>query len=143
MLDSKITAITPRFDVRDVTKAAEWYRDRLEFAVGNYFRPDGAEPLFVVVSRPPVAIQLMRRSVEAALKPRSVDMRLVGAYMYVKNIDRLFEHLKSFDDVTFIYELGDYAYSRREFGVLDPDGHYLGFAEEARRQWRKRLQRVE
>lgn len=95
---------TPRLRVRDVRRAAEWYRDRLGFAIGEYFPSNDGRPGFVIVERDAARIQLaLIPAGEAGANPDGTT-NPGGVYIDVCNIDGLYDELKQ-RGARFLYDI--------------------------------------
>lgn len=137
-----VTGVAPMFLVDDVARTAEWYRDRLGFEIGEYFREDHGphnagdhdhpalgEAIFVIVSRDGQRVMFGRTEQRGHGVHSNHDFKHVSpdAYFWVDGVEELFAHLKHAGDVAFIYELELMSYGLAEFGLKDCDGRLLTF----------------
>jgi uncharacterized glyoxalase superfamily protein PhnB len=132
------------FIVDDVERTAEWYREKLGFEIGEYFREDhgphgdgsaddeyhagAGEALFVIVERDGQRVMFGRSHrpghgvfSNATFRPYSSD-----AYFWVDGVREYFETVKQ-AGVEFHYELELQPYGLEEFAVKDCDGRALTF----------------
>jgi uncharacterized glyoxalase superfamily protein PhnB len=130
------------FLVDDVERTAEWYRDRLGFEIGDYFRDDHGphdaddhdhpalgEAVFVIINRDGQRVMLSRTEQKGHgvrsnhdVKPMSPD-----AYFWIDGVEALFEEVKRAGQVTFAHELTVMPYGLAEFALRDCDGRLLTF----------------
>ncbi len=137
-----VTGVAPMFLVDDVARTAEWYRDRLGFSIGDYFREDHGphnagdsdhpalgEAIFVILERNGHRIMFGRAERRGHGVHSNHDFKHVSpdAYFWVDGVEGLFAHLKRAGDVTFIYELELMSYGLAEFGLKDCDGRLITF----------------
>ena len=136
-----LTGVAPMFLVDDVARTAEWYRDRLGFAIGDYFRDDhgphdesdtdhpaAGEPVFVILDRDGHRLMLGRTDQKGvgvfslrSFKPYSSD-----AYFWVDGIEAYFASVKG-TGAALSFELAMQPYGLAEFQVVDPDGRHITF----------------
>jgi uncharacterized glyoxalase superfamily protein PhnB len=111
----------PTLRVADLQRSIDWYTEILGFdAQGRADDDGGGEYCFVRAG-----------SVEVLL---STGSYLGGAptftgtlYFHVKGVDALFARVRGRADV--VWPLEQQEYGTREFGIRDPDGYMLAFAE--------------
>lgn len=124
-MESKLEAVAPVFLVKDVRRAAEYYRDRLGFELGDYF---GEPPEFTIVRRDAVRIAMRRAdrgrvNSNRALKPEAID-----AYIWVSDIDALYRQFVANEvPVAHAPELQEYGI--REIEIRDLDSYVLTFGQ--------------
>ena len=119
-----LRAVSPHFVVDDVTKAAEYYRDKLGFRILERLAD---LPKFALVRRDKVVFHFDQgappRDAGPARRPG-----LYSAYVLVDGVDALAEELRS-RGATVIEGPVDRFYNMREVVVEDPWGHVVAFAE--------------
>jgi Glyoxalase/Bleomycin resistance protein/Dioxygenase superfamily len=90
---ARLKSIAPQFAVPDVIAAAEHYRDILGFRILGYF---GQPPVFSIVARDHVEIQLGKADRSAAPAPNSAQRKDgLDAYVWVSDVDSLYAELKT------------------------------------------------
>jgi catechol 2,3-dioxygenase-like lactoylglutathione lyase family enzyme len=122
----KPSGIAPHFLVEDVARAAEYYRDKLGFEIGSYFRNP---PVFVIVQRDGVAIQLARMEAGRGGSNRNWKEEAFDAYVWVPDVDRLYREFtasKAHISQTPILR----EYGMKEMAVQDADGYVIRFGED-------------
>lgn len=122
---TRLHSVTPILMVRDVVRAAEFYRDKLgfkiEFLHGN--------PVFYgAVTRDEVCLHLrfVHRPNFAVLASREV--LLILATIEVNDVKALFEEFET-RGVDFLQRLTRQAWGGLDFYVRDPDGNTISFVE--------------
>lgn len=118
-----IKAAIPVVFVANVARSAEFFRQRLGFAVDFLH----GEPAFYAgVSRDGVVLHL-RFVHEPVLKEGLCEQEsLLAAFILVENVKALFEEYKS-RDVSFVSTLRKEPWGGPTFTVSDPDGNRLCF----------------
>jgi uncharacterized glyoxalase superfamily protein PhnB len=124
-MEAKLDAIAPVFLVGDVRRAAEYYRDRLGFELGDLF----GEPLeFTIVRRDAVRIALRRAGSSGTGSNRKWKPEAIDAYIWVSDINRLYlQFVANGAPVSGPPELQEYGI--REVEVSDLDGYVLTFGQ--------------
>ena len=92
---ARFQSISPQFVVPDVIVAAEYYRDVLGFQILGYFYEP---PVYSIVRRDTVEIHLGRvdPNADAAAAPNTPHREdSIDAYIWVDDVDALFQELKS------------------------------------------------
>ena len=92
---ARLRAISPQFVVPDVIAAAEYYRDVLGFEILGYFYQP---PVYSIVRRDAVEIHLGKAdpNADAAAAPNTPHREdSIDAYVWVDDLDPLYEELKS------------------------------------------------
>lgn len=120
-------AVQPVLPVRDVRKAAEWYRDTLGFTV-DFIWGDPAEHARVIAvdHAARVGIQLSQSSVDTSRMQKAGWIMIhVGA-----GIETLYEEYRS-RGVAIGREIGTRPWGMIDFDIVDPDGNTIRFAGEA------------
>lgn len=128
---TSLNQVAPQFRVPDVVRTAEWYRDHLGFAIGDYFTVQNGEQhttVFVHLRRDGVVLQVGRSEDGRASSNQDATPFAMDAYMWVSGVRDLFEEFRV-RGVTFLYELHMTDYGMWEFALLDCDGHSIGFGE--------------
>jgi len=125
-MPSKPEGIAPLFLVKDVVRAAEYYRDKLGFEIGPYFLDP---PVFVIVQRGKIAIMLSltkdaHGGSNTVWKRESFD-----AYIWVDDVDALYAELQQLQaDIVSPPQLR--IYGMKELEVRDLDGYVICFGED-------------
>jgi len=125
-MPSKPTGIAPHFLVEDVVRAAEYYRDKLGFEVGRYFQDP---PVFVIIQRDGVAIQLSRSDGGRGGSNRKWKSEAVDAYIWVGHVDRLYRDLAA-REAMILQAPQLKEYGMKEMDVRDADGYVIRFGED-------------
>lgn len=132
-----ITGVAPMFLVDDVARTAEWYRDRLGFEIGEFFRqhhyhgehpPDGmGEPVFVILGRNGQRLMLGKTMSAGEGVRSNTDAKQwsCDAYFWVEGIAALHAQCRSAGAKPGALE--ETPYGLAEFKVRDCDGHALTF----------------
>lgn len=130
-IPKQLFGIAPYFLVRDVVKAAEYYRDALGFSYPQFW---GVPPAFCMPRRDGVTIMLSQtqdasiiRSNAKARGDESWD-----AYVWVKDADALYAEVKPRGAIIAYEPVLQDEYGNREFAVRDLDGYLIAFGSEAR-----------
>jgi uncharacterized glyoxalase superfamily protein PhnB len=113
--------------VEDVQRAADYYRDRLGFAVSIY----EADPaLYGSAERDSCHVHFAHYD-GARGQPNSnvVPPDMFDAYFWPVDVDALYGELEG-RGATIIQPLTDQPYGLREFRVQDPDGYILAFGKQ-------------
>ena len=113
---AKLTKACPLFPAPDVGAAAEWYRDRLGFAV-RFALED-----YAIVEREGLELHLWRCADRALAEQTS-------AYIRVEDVDGIRLQLASASRGGRVSEVQDREWGMREFYVRDPAGNLLRFGE--------------
>ncbi|MCP4903135.1 MAG: hypothetical protein GY906_39745 [bacterium] len=116
--------VGPQFKVKDVADAVAFYSTALGFEV-DYF--SGDPPSYAVVFRDEVYVHLCSGDDWAkGLGPSA-------AFIAVKGIAELWEHVEEFADIEMIYPLDDRDYGDEvrfsDFAIADLDGNILRIGE--------------
>ncbi len=127
-----LTDVIPNLIVADIDRSTAFYRDALEFAVVTTV-PDVKPFVFVWLQRGPVSVFL--NTAEGTHIPELARPSAGTATMFVtleaenaaKGVDALFEAVK--DKARVVMPLTTQFYGMREFGIVDPDGYILFFAQ--------------
>lgn len=121
----------PMFFVRDVTKAADFYRDVLGF---KYQEIWGHPPCFAMPHRDGFIFMLSQVDDPSRVLPNGADGKSWDAYVWVLDADALFEELKA-KGAEIVHEPVDRPfYGNREFAIKDLDGYIIAFAHDIERR---------
>ena len=129
-----LTDVTPNLIVSDIDRSAAFYRDLLGFSVVTTV-PEQAPFVFVWLQRGGVSVFLNARAAAEADLPLWAGRSAGGLSMFMMleadsvaaGIDALFGAIES--QATVVMPLKDQFYGMREFGILDPDGYVIFFAQ--------------
>jgi uncharacterized glyoxalase superfamily protein PhnB len=118
---TRFIAIMPVLKVTDLSRSIAWYVDVLGFsAQGRSTDDGGGEHCFVQAGETEILL--------------STGSHLGGSpsftgtlYFRVEGVDELFERIQSRAEI--VWPLERQEYGTREFGIRDPDGYVLAFAE--------------
>lgn len=121
----QLTGAIPVLFVRDVTRAATFFKEKLRFRVDFLY---GAPPFYGSVSRDDARMHLrfVHEPYFAELAQR--EESLIAAFIEVSNVNALFSEFES-RGVAFAQGLVDQAWGGLDFQVRDPDGNRICFAE--------------
>jgi hypothetical protein len=122
----KPKGIAPHFLVEDVKRAAEFYRDRLGFEIGPYFRDP---PAFVIVQRDDVAIQLARMDSSRGGPNRLWKEETFDAYVWVADVERLHREFAA-RGAAIAQTPTLWEYGMKEMDVRHADGFVIRFGED-------------
>jgi lactoylglutathione lyase len=121
--------LTPNLLVASVERSLAFYVDTLGFARGMTV-PDASPFVFAAVTSGDVEI-FVNDAATAVKEYPAFAGKPIGAtgtmYIEVEGVDALHERIKS--SVTITMPLVTQFYGMREFGILDPDGYVITFAE--------------
>ncbi len=126
----KLTGVTPNLFTENLHRSVAFYRDVLGFAVVMTV-PDAAPFVFCWLQRDDV--NLFVNDIATAKKelpdvPSLVVGRSgVSIFVHMNGIAELWDAVK--DRAPVVQALKDQWYGMTEFGVLDPDGYIVTFAE--------------
>ncbi|MFZ0037339.1 MAG: hypothetical protein WAK91_07965 [Candidatus Acidiferrales bacterium] len=126
----QLLGIAPFFLVRDVVKAAEYYRDALGFSYPRFW---GEPPCFCMPHRDGLIIMLSQTQDASIIRPNGKACRDESwdAYVWVKDADALYAEVKPRGAIIAYEPLLKEEYGNREFGVRDIDGYLLAFGSDA------------
>ena len=131
----KLTDVVPNLIVADIDRSTAFYREVLGFSVVATV-PDQSPFVFVWLQRDEVSVFLNAQSAASEDLPHLAAQALGGTATLYVTIDATSEH----DGVDALYgaianqcrvvlPLKTQFYGMREFGVADPDGYTLTFAQ--------------
>lgn len=122
----KITASAPILLVKDVVKAAAYYRDTLGFAEPEIY---GDPPNFAMIDRDGFTIMLAQVAGDQTIVPHwKIVEKMWDVYFWVDDVETLyadFQHSGAIID----YTLYTTPWGTREFGVQDLDDHDIAFGQ--------------
>lgn len=118
------TRLVPALLVRNMAETLAFYR-RLGFETTDW-HPSEAEATWAQVRRDGVTLQFHTEAPEGT-PPEPVCSGTF--YLYPTSVTRLADELRGRVDFAWGPEVMEYG--QREFGVRDPNGYYLAFAEPA------------
>jgi catechol 2,3-dioxygenase-like lactoylglutathione lyase family enzyme len=119
----RLLSAYPQALVADVTRAAEFYRDKLGFNVVYLY---GAPPFYGLVERDGARINLRHVDAPARHRPDG-DEDVLTANIPVEGAKALFLELQA-RGVAFAQTLKEQPWGASDFLVRDPDGNLLCFA---------------
>jgi uncharacterized glyoxalase superfamily protein PhnB len=123
----RIMGVSPFFLVADVTKAAEFYRDKLGFKIIGYFFEE--PPVFAMVGRDDKVVMLSLMQTSRGGSNRSHKSDAIDAYFWVDDVDALHaEFQRAGADVIMPPQLR--IYGMKELEVRDLDGYVLCFGQD-------------
>jgi len=123
----RITGIAPFFLVADVTKAAEFYRDRLGFRIIGYFFED--PPVFAMVGRDDRTIMLSLMQDSRGGSNRAHKGEALDAYLWTDDVDALYAEFQR-QQVEIVMPPTLRIYGMKELEVRDLDGYVLCFGQD-------------
>jgi uncharacterized glyoxalase superfamily protein PhnB len=116
MVMPRITKACPLFAAADVSRAAEWYRDKLGFSIVNLYSDHG----YAIVARDDIEVHFWRCNDRKIAENTS-------AYFRSDDIDALSAAMAKANEGGRISAVENRAWGMREFYVWDPDGNLLKF----------------
>jgi catechol 2,3-dioxygenase-like lactoylglutathione lyase family enzyme len=124
---ARVTGIAPFFLVADVTRAAEYYRDKLGFRIVGYFFEE--PPVFAMVGRDNQIIMLNLMTGERGGSNRAYRAEALDAYLWTDDVAALYyEFRKKRADIVAPPQLR--SYGMKELEVRDRDGYVICFGED-------------
>jgi len=124
----QIKGIAPFFLVADVTKAAEFYRDRLGFRIVGYFFEN--PPVFAMVGRDEQIIMLsLMESGRRGGSNRAFKGEAIDAYLWTDDVDGLHAAFQA-AGVEIVMPPTLRIYGMKELEVRDLDGYVLCFGQD-------------
>jgi uncharacterized glyoxalase superfamily protein PhnB len=123
----RMMGVAPFFLVADVTKAAEFYRDKLGFKIIGYFFEE--PPVFGMVGRDDKIIMLSLMQASRGGSNRSHKSEAIDAYFSVDDVDALYaEFQQAGADIIMPPQLR--IYGMKELEIRDLDGYVLCFGQD-------------
>jgi uncharacterized glyoxalase superfamily protein PhnB len=122
--------LTPNLVVRDVAASMEFYCSVLDFQRGQTV-PEQVPYIFGIVTNGPVEIFFNDQQAVAADHPLLGTRPVGGAltlYIEVQGIDELFKKVQE-HGVKITMPMKQQFYGMKEFGMEDPEGWEITFAE--------------
>ncbi len=118
---TKFISIMPVLRVTDIRRSVNWYAKVLGFQPQGIFTGDGdGENCFVCAGD----VEILLSTGSHLGGPPSFTGTI---YVRVVGVDALHESVC--DQAEIVWPLEDQEYGTREFGIRDPDGYILAFAE--------------
>jgi uncharacterized glyoxalase superfamily protein PhnB len=115
MNDSRLTSVSPIFQVSNLQRGIDFYRDVMGFELGWTW------------GTPPDRASLCRDAVEITLEVER-EPRTSHIYLQVDGVDAYFERVTR-AGAKIVVALADRAYGMRDGRITDPDGNHLGLGE--------------
>jgi uncharacterized glyoxalase superfamily protein PhnB len=130
LIAKQLFGIAPYFFVREVVKAAEYYRDALGFSYPQFW---GVPPTFCMPQRDGVTIMLSQTLDTSIIRPNAKARgdESWDAYVWVKDADALYAEVAPRGAIIAYKPVLQDEYGNREFGVRDLDGYLLAFGSNA------------
>lgn len=123
---SKLTVSSAVLLVKDASKAAEHYRDKLGFVIEGIY---GEPPSFYILHRDGCYLMLKQADDPKHVIPHwTVSDKLSNVYFWVTDADALCREFKE-RGATIDYGPCDQPYGCREFGIQDLDGYDISFGQ--------------
>lgn len=126
----KLTGLTPNLITHDITRSTTFYRDVLGFKVVRTVPEEQGPYVFVWLERDGVPVFLNdAKTVAHEIDAPAVVVGKSGVSMFItmEGIDAYWSEVR--DKARVAMPLKDQWYGMREFGVTDPDGYLITFAE--------------
>ncbi len=121
--------VIPHFRSRDIQVTVDFYSEQLGFTIGGVHGSDAeGKPTFCSVyagDKAAANIYLSKPSDAEAEKDWNVSSAWIA--LGTKQLDELYEQLKSNGVVQIAEEIGDKDWGYRQFAIRDPDGNRLTF----------------
>jgi uncharacterized glyoxalase superfamily protein PhnB len=123
----RVTGIAPFFLVADVTQAAEFYREKLDFKIIGYFFEE--PPVFAMVGRDNKIIMLSLMEGGRGRSNRVHKGEAVDAYLWTDDVDALYADFCR-NGVEIVMPPTLRIYGMKELEIRDLDGYVLCFGED-------------
>jgi uncharacterized glyoxalase superfamily protein PhnB len=126
MFEARITASAPVLLVKDVVKAAAYYRDKLGFNEPESF---GDPPNFSMVNRDGFTVMLAQVDSAHTIVPHwKIVHNMWNVYFWVDDVEAIYAELQKRGAI-IDYTLYTTPWGTREFGVQDLDDHDIAFGQ--------------
>jgi len=132
-MSTQLLGIAPYFLVRDVVKAAEYYRDALGFEIPRFW---GEPPVFCMPERDGVVVMLSQTCDASVIRPNAKARgdESWDSYIWVKDADALYAEVEPRGAIVAYGPMLKDEYGNREFGVRDLDGYLIAFGSTAEKK---------
>jgi hypothetical protein len=123
----RVTRIAPYFLVADVVRAAEYYRDKLGFAIRGYFFED--PPVFAMVGRDDQIVMLALMTAGRGGSNRGYKDIAFDAYLWTDDVDALYAEFQQ-NQADIVGPPLLRIYGMKELEVRDLDGYVICFGQD-------------
>ncbi|NNE98898.1 MAG: bleomycin resistance family protein [Pyrinomonadaceae bacterium] len=120
----KLRGLVPMLETADLRESIKYYTDILGFECQGVY-PESGEPCWASLTKDKIVIMLTIRNTKSNIENPTMTGTL---YLYPDNVDQAWEELKDKAEVS--YEIEDFEYGMREFGIIDPNGYLLQFGQD-------------
>src|SRR5262245_57005251 len=121
-----LTASAPVLLVRDVVRAASYYRDALGFSYERFW---GTPPSFVILQRDRMFLMLNQAPEEHVIVPNwKISEKMWNVYFWVSDADALLAEFRERGAI-IDYDIHNKPYGVREFGIQDLDDYDVAFGQ--------------
>ena len=122
----KLTSSATVLLVKDVVKAANYYRDQLGFSYDRFW---GDPSNFAILNRDGCHVMLSQVDDPAKVVPHWKNVKSMwNLYLWVDDVDAIYAEMQA-SGAIIDYSLGMKDYDVKEFGVQDLDGHDIAFGQ--------------
>jgi uncharacterized glyoxalase superfamily protein PhnB len=126
MAKAKITSSAPVLLVKDVVKAAAYFKDKLGFMEPDLY---GEPPKFCMTSRDRFTVMLAQVDSDHVIVPHwQIVNKTWNIYFWVDDVEALYAEYQA-SGAIIDYTLYTTPYGVKEFGVQDLDGHDIAFGQ--------------
>lgn len=129
-MKSKLESLSPNLIVDSVNASVDFYTKHLGFRLAASV-PETGEYGWAMVERDGVTVMFQTlKSLQEDMPSLKFDKKgSIGTFFIkMKGIEELYEQLKSEVEITLGWRVT--FYGMKEFGIKDPDGYHLVFAED-------------
>ena len=129
-MKSKLESLSPNLIADDVNASVDFYTKHLGFKLAASV-PETGSYGWAMVERDGVTIMFQSlKSLQEDMPSLNLDKKGSPGTFFIKmkGIEELFESLKGKVDIALEWRVT--FYGMKEFGIKDPDGYYLVFAED-------------
>ncbi|MEZ5344833.1 MAG: VOC family protein [Pyrinomonadaceae bacterium] len=120
----KLQDLIPMLETANLRESIEFYEQKIGFTVQGVY-PDEKEPCWASLRKDDVVLMLSGRNEHSKHK----DTVFTGSlYFYPDDVDEMWESLK--DSAEVCYEIENFDYGMREFGIYDPNRYLLQFGQD-------------